>query len=174
MKYIENKSNKFKIKHVLHNLFNQLSDFVYGLTSFSLGFISISLLIYSSYNIANIVYTGRIDIVSILNSVSYIIISLAIFDISKSIVEEELIREKIIRSASEARKTLTKFIVVIVIAISLESLIFIILASKEKMENLIYPCLLMLTSAITMICLAAYQKISVTAEEKIKEKQLLD
>jgi hypothetical protein len=163
-----------KLKYFLHSTFVQLSSFVYGLTSLSLGFISVSLLIYGGYGVANIIFMGKMDIISILNSVSYIIISLAIFDISRSIVEEELIHERVFTSISEARKTLTKFIVVIVIAISLESLILIILASKEKMENLIYPCLLMLTSSITIICLSVYQKNSVTAEEKVKEKDLID
>lgn len=133
-----------------------------------ISFVMIGLSVYKVYG----GLTGSLELsgILILNAVSLIIISIAIFDVGKYLVEEEVIRDKELRSPSEARKTLTKFVVIIVIAISLESLVYVFTAGKQDMRLLVYPCLLLLTGVLTMLGLAAFQRLSVGTEEMIKER----
>jgi hypothetical protein len=46
-------------------------------------------------------------------------------------------------SASEARETMTKFLVIIVIAVSLEALVFILGAANDHLSLLVYPAILL-------------------------------
>lgn len=149
----------------IYKHFCGFSNLVYFLASVSLGLLSLAIIIFTIITMLNHLTAGSFKIQSILTAVSYIIISVAVFDISKSFIEEEVLRDKELRSASEARKTLTKFSVVIIIAVSLEALVFVILAGKDNIENLIYPCALLITSAIFMLCLALYQKLSISHEK---------
>lgn len=148
----------------IYKHFCNFSNIVYFLASLSLGLLSLLLILYTINSTVTNLMNGVLKIQSILTAVSYIIISVAVFDISKSFIEEEVIRDKELRSATEARKTLTKFSVVIIISISLEALVFVILAGKENIQNLIYPCALLITSAVFMLCLAIYQKLSISYE----------
>lgn len=151
----------------MYRKFCKFSNFIYFLASISLGIISLSLITYATFKLVYATVYNTLNLQVILNAISYIIISVAVFDISKSFIEEEVIRDKELRSASEARKILTKFSVVTIIALSLEALIFVILVGKDNIKNLVYPCILLFTSALYMIALAIYQKLSTSTEQTI-------
>ena len=95
-----------------------------------------------------------------------IVISLAVLDVSKYLLEEEVLRDRELRSALEARRTLTKFMVIICIAVSLEAVVYISVAGKEGIQNLVYPSILLLSAVAVMVGLGAYQKMSSTIEIK--------
>ena len=54
-----------------------------------------------------------------LDAVSLVIIALAVFDVAKFLVEEEISRDKEMRSAQEARQTLAEFITIVIIVSAL-------------------------------------------------------
>ena len=54
---------------------------------------------------------------ALLAAIGYVVIALAVFDVAKYFVEEEVIRGREMRLASEARRSLTKFISTIAIAV---------------------------------------------------------
>ena len=60
-----------------------------------------------------------------LESVGLVIIGFAIIETAKFVAEEEILRRKELRSAVESRRSLTKFITIIVIAVSLEALVMV-------------------------------------------------
>ena len=70
------------------------------------------------------------EVLGVLDSAGLVIIGFAIIETSRFIAEEELLRQKELRSAVEARRSLTKFITIIVIAASLEALVMIFEASR--------------------------------------------
>jgi hypothetical protein len=81
--------------------------------------------------------SGGGDAVSgLLDSIGLIVISLAVLDVSKYLMEEEVLRDRQLRSALEARRTLTKFMVISCIAVSLEAVVFISMGGKEGVNNL--------------------------------------
>ena len=106
-----------------------------------------------------------------LNLVGAVIISIAILDIGKYMIEEEVFRSKELREPSEARKTITKIMTIIAIAVSVEGLIYIFKAGTNDLTLLIYPASLILVSVFVIIGLGVYQKLSSSIE--IKEEPII-
>lgn len=101
-----------------------------------------------------------------LQSVGAIVISAAIIDVAQYMIEEEVFMNKELRDPREARRTLTKIIVIITIAVSIEGLVYIFKAGTESMTLLIYPAFLLFVSAILIVALGVYQKLSATIERE--------
>ena len=57
---------------------------------------------------------------ALLSAIGYVVISIAVFDVAKYFIEEEVIRGREMRLTSEARRSLTKFISTISIAVFIE------------------------------------------------------
>lgn len=106
----------------------------------------------------------------VLHYVSAIIIAAAIIDVAQYMMEEEVFLNKELRDPEEARKTITKIIVIITIAVSIEGLVFIFKAGIQDLTLLLYPALLILAAAILIVALGVYQKLSLSIERVGKEK----
>ena len=116
---------------------------------------------------AHIISTPKLDkqfIPIMLQSVGAIIISVAILDVAKYMVEEEVLRSKELRSLKEARETLTKIMVIVAIAVSIEGLVYIFKAGAEDIRLLIYPAFLIIATVFIIVGLGVYQRLSVNAE----------
>ncbi|MBN2864899.1 MAG: hypothetical protein JXK16_02715 [Thiotrichales bacterium] len=111
--------------------------------------------------------TGFISLM--LQSVGAIIISAAIIDVAKYMMEEEVFKNKELRDPEEARRTITKIMVIIAIAVSIEGLVYIFNAGTKDLTLLLYPALLIVVSAILIVALGIYQKLSATIEKVEKE-----
>src|SRR5262245_21366388 len=115
-----------------------ISRGVFGLASAVLMLIELALSIYSS---------GLIVIslkgpwgeagTALLESIGYVVIAMAVFDVAKYFVEEEVIRGREMRLASEARRSLTKFISTITIAVLIEALVTVFQVSKKDVGKMI-------------------------------------
>ena len=57
---------------------------------------------------------------ALLTAIGYVVIAMAVFDLAKYFVEEEVIRAREMRNPGEARRSLTKFISTISIAVFIE------------------------------------------------------
>ena len=66
-----------------------------------------------------------------LSAIGYVVIAMAVFDVAKYFIEEEVIRGREMRDAAEARRSLTKFVSTIAIAVFIEGLVIVFQASKE-------------------------------------------
>ena len=104
-----------------------------------------------------------------LQSVGAIIIAAAIVDVAQYMIEEEVFLNKELRDPEEARRTITKIIVIITIAVSIEGLVFIFKAGTKDLTLLLYPALLIVASSILIVALGVYQKLSATIEKVEKE-----
>lgn len=76
-------------------------------------------------------------------AVGAVIIAVAILDVAKYMIEEEVFRSKELRSPKEARETLTKIMVIVSIAVSIEALVYIFKAGSKDIRLLGYPVLLL-------------------------------
>ncbi|PLY09179.1 MAG: hypothetical protein C0626_09230 [Arcobacter sp.] len=111
-------------------------------------------------------YIGKDKFILVmLQSVSTTIISIAILDIAKYFIEEEVFRNKELREVKEARRTLTKIMTIIAIAVSVEGLVYIFKAGTKDVTLLIYPSALILTAIFAIIGLGIYQKLTHNLEE---------
>lgn len=109
-----------------------------------------------------------------LHTVGTIIISAAILDVAQYMVEEEVLMSKELRDPEEARKTITKILVIISIAVSIEGLVYIFKAGIKDLSLLVYPSVLIMVSAFLIISLGIYQKLSVVIEKAEKEKVFVE
>ena len=71
------------------------------------------------------------------------------------------------RYAGEARRSMTKFISTIAIAVFLEALVSVFEASKEDMRMMLYPTLLLLGGVALVVGLGVYQRLSVAVEKDV-------
>ncbi len=108
-------------------------------------------------------------VVTLLDSVGLTVIAIAVFDVVKYLMEEEVLRDRELRSPKEARQTLTKFLVIICIAVSLESLVFIFGAGRTHVDLLIYPTVLLAVTVLLIVGLGLYQRLSLDSEKKKTE-----
>lgn len=101
---------------------------------------------------------------SLLDGVGLIVLAIAVFEIAKYLYEEEIVRDRELRRADEARRTLTKFLTTIIIAASLEGLVLVFEARTSDMSSMVYPALLLLVIVCMVLGLALFQWISRRAE----------
>jgi hypothetical protein len=100
------------------------------------------------------------DMLKIVDSVGLMIIGFAVVETAKFIAEEEILRKRELRSATESRRSLTKFITIMVIAGSLEALVMVFKTSRTHIPDTLYPALLLAASIIALIGLGTYQYLS--------------
>ncbi len=141
-------------------LFNRLTNLLYLFSSVVLSLLSLLLILVGLRDVL-LAIAGTHELVSAaLDAIGLTVIALAVFDIAKYLYEEEVTRERELRSPREARRTLTKFLVIIVIAVTLEALVFIFETGTTAMEQLIYPTALLVAAVFLVIGLGWYQKLS--------------
>lgn len=153
----------------MQKLFEFISNTIYSIAAIALVIMSFSIIgfsLYSTYSAIFIDNNYADFIFTILQSVSSVIISIAIIDVAKYMVEEEILRDKELRKPIEARETITKIMVIISIAVSMEGLVYIFKAGTKDVSLLIYPAFLILCSVLVIVGLGIYQRLSSVIEEK--------
>ena len=99
----------------------------------------------------------------------FLTLALAIFDLGKTTLEEEVLLHKDIYRHSSTRRTITRFIAAILIAVSIESLLLMfksVLGSPEHLANAVA----MMAAAIgLLVCLGIYVYLGAKAEAILKQ-----
>ena len=148
-----------------------LSRIAFGSASLVLMVMSFALVIYSVVEIVAVGSSSWNDAGgAVLSAIGYVVIAMAVFDVAKYFVEEEVIRGREMWAASEARRSLTKFVSTIAIAVFIEGLVIVFQASKQSLPEMIYPTALLLTAILIVIGLGIYQRLSADVEEKVGEQ----
>ncbi|KFL90791.1 hypothetical protein AmDm5_0739 [Acetobacter malorum] len=111
---------------------------------------------------------------AVVHAISYVVISMAVFDVAKYFMEEEVILSRGKQTLGEARTSLTKFITSIIIAVFVEGLVGIFETNKENPVTILYPASLLLVATGIVLALGIYQRLSVTAEREKKQENLTD
>ncbi len=156
-------------------LFERFATVMYLSSAIVLGCISLMIMIWAVYEIfvAIEVFSPHKEFISIvLQSVGAVIVAVAIIDVAKYMIEEEVFRSKELRDPREARQTLTKITTIISIAVSVEGIVYIFKAGASDLRLLVYPSILILTAALTMVGLGIYQKLSLQVERDEQKKTL--
>lgn len=106
--------------------------------------------------------------VALLDAIGFVIIAIAVFDVAKYLLEEEVIREREMRHVSEARRSMTRFVSIIIIAVLLEGAVIVFKMTRENTEHLIYPVLLLFAGVALIVGLGVFQRLSASAERDVK------
>lgn len=96
----------------------------------------------------------------ILRSIGLLTIAVAVFEVAKFLLEEELLRERELRSITDVRLSLTKFFTIIVIVLSLEGIVLLFEVKVDHIENLIYPTALMAVAILALVGLAVFRRLT--------------
>lgn len=119
-------------------------------------------------------WTGGAVGVAALVGIGYVVVAVAVYDVAKYLIEEEVVRAREMRVASEARRSLTRFISTITIAVFLEALVTVFRVSKENVPQLIYPAILLFVGILLVLGLGLYQRLSVMVEKEVGPKDLAE
>lgn len=148
-----------------------ISRGVFGLASAVLMLIALALSFYSAGLIV-IALSGPWTQAGtgLLESIGYVVIAMAVFDVAKYFVEEEVIRGREMRLASEARRSLTKFISTIAIAVFIEGLVMVFREGGQDVTMILYPAGILLMGVVIILGLGVYQRLSADVEVQVDEK----
>lgn len=126
----------------LNEPFDRVSKFVYGIIGFGLMSFAIALSLHSGYYFVNAVLMhGLDDIRTMFTPIISLTLGLAIFDLSKTILEQEVFYKNHNAEAAIENKILSKFLISIIIALSIEALMVVFkitLSDYSKMVNALY------------------------------------
>jgi hypothetical protein len=146
-------------------LLDLVARLVFGIASIFLILLAGALICYAGWGVVQAIGQSAENIDSILlEAVGYTIISIAIFDVGKYLLEEEAIRARDLRHAGEVRRSLTKFVSTIAIAVFLEALVAVFEAAKQDMSMMLYPTLLMFVGVTLIVGLGIFQRLSIEVE----------
>lgn len=97
-------------------------------------------------------------------AIIYLTLGLAVFDLGKTILEEEVLMHKDIFRHSSTRRTITRFVAAILIAVSIESLLLMFKAALGQGENMLAAVWMMFTAIGLLIGLGVYVFLGAQAE----------
>ena len=127
-----------------------ISRSVFGIASVVLMLIALALSVYSAGLIVAAPAGSWKDAgTELLGAIGYVVIAMAVFDVAKYFVEEEVIRGREMRLASEARRSLTKFVSTITIAVFIEALVMIFREGNKDIAMVLYPSVILLMGILT-------------------------
>lgn len=132
---------------------------------------AVMLMLVAIWRTATGFWTGDWALETMLDGIGLIIIAVAVADVGKFLFEEEVISDRELRRPAEARGSLTKFMTIIIIALSLESLVLITKASRTSMSDIVYPALLVLLAVLAMVGLGLFQKLSQNTTAIVPDKK---
>ena len=143
----------------------------YAFISLLLFLISIGMMAVSVWDIWESLHKPDLLVRSLLDAIGLIVIAIAVFDVSKFLLEEEVLEISLEKSLADQRHTLLKFLVIIAIALSLEGLVFVFDAGKQDIHNLVYPTFLLLAAVFFVIGLGVYQKLTYKEDKADREAE---
>lgn len=147
-------------------LFDLIVRIAFGIASTMLMLLACALIVYGGYQVGHTFWIPESEVgPALLDAVGYTVIAIAVFDVGKYLLEEEAIRGREMRKAGEARRSMTKFMSTIAIAVFLESLVAVFAASKSTVSDMIYPTMLLLSGVALVVGLGVYQRLSVKVEQ---------
>lgn len=107
--------------------------------------------------------------------VIYLTLALAIFDLAKTTLEEEVLLYKDILKHSSTRRTITRFIAAIIIALSIEALLMIFKSALQGSGEFIYEAVwVVIAAAFMLLCLGVYVYLGARAEMMLTHQKQQD
>ena len=106
---------------------------VFAAISLSMMLLAAGLIVFAGVKLLDVSSTPGSDLGrQLLETVGYTVIAVAVFEVAKFIFEEEVVDPTERKYAGEARRSMTRFVTTIAIAVFLEALVSIFEASKPE------------------------------------------
>jgi len=98
----------------------------------------------------------------------FLTLALAVFDLGKTTIEEEVLMHKDIFRHSSTRRTITRFIAAILIAVSIEALLLMFKSALGDGHNIMAAVWMMFSAVGLLVGLGIYVYLGARAESQLK------
>ena len=145
----------------LDKFFSKL--FQYSYAAFSFALVAVSILLFfkgiQSFFVYDITPT-HFEIKDVFEATILLTLALAIFDLAKTLIEEEILGRNKEHNISGPHKTMVRFLGSIIIALSIEALMLVFKFAITDPEKLLYAIFIIAGVALLLISLAIYIKFT--------------
>jgi hypothetical protein len=146
---------------VVERAFEVLARLLFIVVTLALFGLALAVVASGVWELVSGVFQGKAGIHDLMNGVGLLIVALAIGDVAKFVFEENIVRERELGAPAEARRSLTKFMTIIIIALSLEGLVGIFEAGRDKSyEQMLFPTLVLVSAILALVGLGGFQYLS--------------
>ncbi len=153
-----------ELRLIEHNsTFEKINTYIMAGGGILLGIVSIFLILYGGYIFLNMLVspkTGEIVMHEIFTSVISITIGLAIYDLAKTIIENDVLYKAFNYGNDLENRTLTKFLTSIIIALSIESMMAVFKIVLDDYSKLINAFYLVLGVTLLIVGTAIFNMLS--------------
>ena len=140
-----------------HERFSQYTRYFYALFGFLLAGFSVTLVVYAIYIVwALVVEQDKETLAGLFRSIIALTLGLAIFDLSKTILEHEVFYKSLSRSNNLENRLLARFLTSIIIALSIESLMVVFKIALSDYSKMIYAFYLISGVALMIAALSLF------------------
>lgn len=135
-----------------HAVFDNTQRFFYFFAGAFMAIIALSAVLYAMLDFATSLMSMHLDVHTIFKPIIAATLGLAIFDLAKTVLEQEVIYKSYVKGAKEEVKLLTKFLFTILIALAIETLMVVFKTAMQPDGEMINALYLM--SGISFIILS--------------------
>ncbi len=150
------------LKLIEHNsVYDRYKRYIYALGALFLSAVSIMLILYGGYKFVSIIFVkGDINFLhDIFKSIIAITLGLAIFDLAKQIFEHEVLFQSFSHPEDKQYKVLGKFLISIVIALSIETLMVVFKITLDDYTQMLSAFYLLIGTTIMFVGLGYFYKM---------------
>lgn len=102
---------------------------------------------------------------SILECIGLLTIAVAALELGQTILEEEVVREAQMSAPTRVRRFLSRFMIVVVVSLSIETLVAVFQLIHDNPSNLPHAASIGIATAALLAAWAAFIKLNKSAEE---------
>lgn len=157
------------LKMIEHNsAYERYKKVIYSIGSLFLSIVSIMLIVYGGYIFTMILFNAAdVDFLQdIFKSIISITLGLAIFDLAKQIFEHEVLFQSFQHPENRQYKILGKFLISIVIALSIETLMVVFKIALDDYTQMLAAFYLMIGTTLMFVGLGHYYRVMMGTEKK--------
>lgn len=162
---------EFLMGDTLRGRFNPIFKVVYSLIAIGL-FSIVGVLLFTAFSEIIKMFTeineGNDLYLKPFSVIIFLTLALAIFDLGKTTIEEEVLMHKDIFRHSSTRRTITRFIAAILIAVSIEALLLMFKSALGNGENIQAAVWMMFSAIGLLVGLGIYVYLGSRAESHLK------
>lgn len=150
------------LRLIEHNsTYEKFKKVIYSVGSIFLSVVAVMLILYGGYMFYALIFTGgEIDFLhDIFKSIIAITLGLAIFDLAKQIFEHEVLFQSFSHPEDKQYKVLGKFLISIVIALSIETLMVVFKIALEDYTQMLSAFYLLIGTTIMFVGLGYFYKM---------------
>ena len=147
-----------------NKFFSSVTKTFYLIAGFFMMFLSGVAIFYAGADFVSNIMSSKLNVDTIFKPIIAATLGLAIFDLAKTILEQEVYYKSYKKDTKIEIKTLTKFLVTILIALSIETLMVVFKIAIDNYDKMINALYLMLGTSLFIVALSFM--IYLTRKEK--------